>query len=565
MATRGSRRALEVLAVGLFGAALLLPFLGAMDAVFSTDARYLEIGREMSARGDPLMPTLAGAPHLDKPPLTYWTIAAGYRLLGVSPFAGRLAQQLALLATAMGLFVFARRRLPAGPAAVAPVAFLTMALVFGVSRGASTDLLQLLLLTGALLLLGEASEGRAPERRLLLAMGLLGLSMLVKGPIAILLVGLVWAAHRALGGPAVPARASTRALGVVLLLAVAAPWYLWLVVPRAGLLGHLVVEQLLSRLGEEGMGHPHGIGYLLGAWLWGTLPWTPLVLLTLWRLRPTRPWRAGEPSLRLLWLWAVVPVAVFSIPSTKLPTYLLPALPPAALLLAHALARGALDDRAAARAARAAAGVGALVALAVATVVLRPGWIEAVGERLDAQRLAEGGPFGLALLALGLVGLGLAARAPRPLDARRLLAQGACMAATLVLGFAALAPAFESHREAGVLARSVPGARLLQLGTFQPGLLFAFGDVERSYVAEFPGLLRTAELLEAPDRVSLDKDAAVALFHEPGPVFALVKKRESPRVLARMGGTRVWCGRKHCLVANAGAHAALAGSAPTRP
>jgi 4-amino-4-deoxy-L-arabinose transferase-like glycosyltransferase len=60
------------LAVLTFGALLLLPGLGRLGALDSTDARYLAIGREMWATGDWLVPRLAGVPHLDKPPLTYW-------------------------------------------------------------------------------------------------------------------------------------------------------------------------------------------------------------------------------------------------------------------------------------------------------------------------------------------------------------------------------------------------------------------------------------------------------------------------------------------------------------
>ena len=77
-------------------ALLLLPGLGRMRATENTDARYLEISRAMYASGDWLVPRLAGRPHLDKPPLTYWAASLGYAALGVTPFAGRLLEQLVL-------------------------------------------------------------------------------------------------------------------------------------------------------------------------------------------------------------------------------------------------------------------------------------------------------------------------------------------------------------------------------------------------------------------------------------------------------------------------------------
>ena len=138
----------------------------------------------MLASGDWLVPQLAGVPHLDKPPLTYWAAALGFRVLGVTPFAGRLLEQLALLATALLVFAFCRVRIGATAAWSAAGILLTSGLVFGSSRGLNTDLFQLLFLTAGLLALYEASRGGAGAA--VLGLALLGVSMLVKGPIALL-------------------------------------------------------------------------------------------------------------------------------------------------------------------------------------------------------------------------------------------------------------------------------------------------------------------------------------------------------------------------------------------
>ena len=65
-----------------------------MRAFENTDARYLEISRAMLESGDWLVPRLAGEPHLDKPPFTYWAAAAGYNALGVRPLAARIVSNL---------------------------------------------------------------------------------------------------------------------------------------------------------------------------------------------------------------------------------------------------------------------------------------------------------------------------------------------------------------------------------------------------------------------------------------------------------------------------------------
>ena len=114
-----SRAALATLA---FAVLLLLPGVGRMGALDSTDARYLAIAREMRATGSWWVPQLGGVPHLDKPPLAYWSAWLGYAVLGESEGGGRAAQQLALAATALVVLWGARRFAGGAWALAAPLA-----------------------------------------------------------------------------------------------------------------------------------------------------------------------------------------------------------------------------------------------------------------------------------------------------------------------------------------------------------------------------------------------------------------------------------------------------------
>jgi 4-amino-4-deoxy-L-arabinose transferase len=67
---------------------------GALGLMEPTDARYAEIGREMVASGDWLIPRLNGVTHLDKPPVAYWSAAAGMRVLGVNAAGARIGAKL---------------------------------------------------------------------------------------------------------------------------------------------------------------------------------------------------------------------------------------------------------------------------------------------------------------------------------------------------------------------------------------------------------------------------------------------------------------------------------------
>ena len=64
----------------------------------------------MLETGDYLVPHYEGGPFLQKPPLTWWILAASYKLLGVSVFAARLPSAIAALATVLLVGRWVKRR-----------------------------------------------------------------------------------------------------------------------------------------------------------------------------------------------------------------------------------------------------------------------------------------------------------------------------------------------------------------------------------------------------------------------------------------------------------------------
>ncbi|MCX5738833.1 MAG: glycosyltransferase family 39 protein, partial [Proteobacteria bacterium] len=279
------KRAAGAIAVLAFGVLLLVPGLGRMGAMDSTDARYLAIGREMWATGDWLVPRLGGVPHLDKPPLTYWAASLGYTLFGPTEFGGRIVMQFALLATALVVYRAARRLADQDWALPAALVFLTMGLPFALSRGLATDLFQLLFVTAALVALLEGVTQRSPAH-VAAAGALLGVSMLAKGPIGLLVVasiGLVVAL--CVRGRA---RLSWRgaALGCALFAAIGVPWFALMVHRNPAILDWFAEVQLASRVTGTNRGHLKDATFLLRIWVLGLLPWTPIVALAFARLRP---------------------------------------------------------------------------------------------------------------------------------------------------------------------------------------------------------------------------------------------------------------------------------------
>ncbi len=548
------------LAVLLFGALLLLPGLGRMGAVDSTDARYLAIGREMWAQGDWLVPRLAGVPHLDKPPLTYWAASLGYALFGPTEFGGRCVEQLALIATALVVYRAARRWADPQWALPAAFVFLSSALPFVLSRGLATDLFQLLFVSAALVAMLDGAVQRSAGR-VAAAGAWLGVSMLAKGPIALLVAASVWGVFAACvrGRALLPARGV--ALGAALFAAIGVPWFAILVQHHPEILDWFLKVQLASRVTGTDRGHLKDATYLLRVAVAGSLPWTPILALALFRLRPRGRLRDADPVDVFVIAWALVPVLLFSLFPTKLGSYIAPAFPGAALVVARAGSRGLLDDR---RARRVLAACGAGIFL-----LAFAGGLALVAESaLDFELVPDFAlygdhaalAFGAALLALGALGGFALPRFARQNAARAHVATAVAAGLTLACAFHAVAAAMPTMREAGRLVAGVPGARLIEF-SLKPSLFF-YADADGGVsLATVNGVVdRFVDPAEAR-RLTLTRDDAVALLRADAPTFALIDDDAKAADLAReVGAEPVSRMKRYVLIANPAAQHALAAS-----
>lgn len=552
------------LAVVGFGALLLLPGLGRLGALDSTDARYLAIGREMWATGDWLVPRLAGVPHLDKPPLTYWAASLGYTLFGPTEFGGRFVEQLALIATALVVYRAARRYADPAWALPAALLMLTSGLTFALSRGLATDLFQLLFVSAALVAILDAATRRS-QARTAAAGALLGVAMLAKGPIALLVAASVWLAVAI----AVRARASLPwrgvALGFALFAAIGVPWYALIMHGDPAILDWFLEVQLASRVTGGGRGHPKGAAYLLQFWVLGLLPWTPLVALALARLRPRGRLRDADPVDVFLIAWAIVPVLLFSLFPTKLGSYIAPAFPGAALVVARAGSRGLLDDR---RARRVLAACGVLVVFAAlvagAGLLVESGLGFDLVPQLALQDRRASLGFGAGLLAAGAIGV-FALRRLSAMDGAR-----ACAATALgtglvfALAFHAVAAAIPTLREHGRIIQRVPGARLVEF-SIKPSLFFYADAAGGVTLATVGGIVDPFVDAATARRLTLSRDDALSLLREDAPTFALIDDEKSAALARDAGAEEVSRTGRYVLLANPSALRALAanpGGAP---
>jgi 4-amino-4-deoxy-L-arabinose transferase len=342
------------------------------------EGRYTATSLNMLDSGDWLLPTLDGErPHLTKPPLTYWAIAASVALLGRDEWAARLPGALAFVGTGLLLFGLGRRLCPARPW-LPPLAWGLSLAPLAAANIVSTDTLLAFFETAAMYAFVEWWTREAPDaRRWLLAMWVAwGLAFLTKGPPGLLPLAAVvafLAAHD---------RARLRGLfqpvGLAVFALVAFGWFAVIVAQQPDRLGYFLGYEVYGRVftgvhkrNSEWYG---GFEVYLPVLLAGALPWWALAVAAAGG--PRRAWsrlrdgvRRRDAGLLLLLYWLLVPLAVFFLARSRLHLYVLPLFVPLALLLARPLAGWAwLTDRRLA----AVAGVTAAALLALKGVLA--GW-----------------------------------------------------------------------------------------------------------------------------------------------------------------------------------------------
>jgi 4-amino-4-deoxy-L-arabinose transferase-like glycosyltransferase len=321
-------------------ALLLYPCLG--FRLFEPDeSRYAQIPFEMSQRGEWVVPLLQGEPYLDKPPLLYWSVMACYRLFGVGESSARLVPALAVHATVLLVYLFGGRLLGERPAFRGALALGLAPGFLAVGRLLLLDGLLTLWTTLALFAAFEALRGPRLRRGWwLLAALACGLGVLTKGPVAVALLAPPLWLHRRLTGRGCAAGWRALLAFAVLATGVALPWYVALGVRVPGSVSYFLWDHNVRRFLEPDV-HVRGIWFYLPV-LWAALLPGALLLLPWLRFLLTADEEAARrrpAELGFLLLGGGWCVLFFTLSACKLPTYILPALPPLALALGHFLAQ----------------------------------------------------------------------------------------------------------------------------------------------------------------------------------------------------------------------------------
>lgn len=322
-------------------------FIGLGDApIERAEIYFLDAARAMVERSDWLVPYYRGEPFYDKPALTYWLLALSFDLFGPGLFAGRLVAGLLALATLFATYGMARRliaRTDDGASRSHEAAFCATAILgtsyafVSFARLTMSDmLLTLLTLAAGALYLSSETENRP---RLLIPCGIaLGLGFMTKGPIAwiyfgALLVALAMVERR------LPRIFNPSGLwGTLAAFAVGLAWF-GFVYLREGIepLKWFFLRENLERFAARTYDAAEPFWFYLPVYAAEGLPWSILALPAV-----AFAWRKTSPRvLRILLLWSALMLVPLSLSRGKIDYYLLPLLPPLAIVIGAYLALGA--------------------------------------------------------------------------------------------------------------------------------------------------------------------------------------------------------------------------------
>ena len=342
--------------IAFLGIILFFWGLGATGLIDETPAKFAAAGRTMSVSGNWITPISNGIPRFDKPPLIYWLMGLIYSIPNQSSwdplgsFAARFPSAISslLLMTILGETLLKwpqkkninQRR----TAVVTALAFALSPFVMIWSRTAVSDALLCGTFGLSMLLQWRCYVNPRPNSWVY-AWIILGFSILAKGPVAIVLMmfslflfGLFQNDFDRLRSRIKPA------YGLLIATGISMPWFIIEYILEGNIFlksffGYHNFQRYTSIVNS----HQEGIFFFILMLIIASLPFTPLLILGIIKgtKEITRSFlkKSIKPSHSLLvfsisWLLSVF--IFFTLSGTKLPSYWLPAIPAAAIIVGQA-------------------------------------------------------------------------------------------------------------------------------------------------------------------------------------------------------------------------------------
>jgi len=324
--------------------------LGVIGLVGPDEPRYAWIARDMVESGDWVTPRLYGKPWFEKPVLYYWGAALSFKLFGVGEVAARLPSAFSALLATLAMAWLAWRVYGAETARWLLLLLPTTVGMIGFSHAAAMDMPFSGMLTIALvcsaIVVGLTRDAHTPILprtawfALLLFGFFLGLATLAKGPAAIVLAGGAALLRAVLTKRWRDAFRCLHPVAIASFCLTALPWYILCARHNPEFFRIFIIEHNLKRYLTPQFQHIQPFWFYIPILLVAFVPWT---MLLVWATSFGSLWAWHKKNLSPLTIfllcWSAFCLLFFSVSQSKLPGYILPAIPAMGLLLARSYVR----------------------------------------------------------------------------------------------------------------------------------------------------------------------------------------------------------------------------------
>ena len=340
-----SDRKIAVWCIALLSVLVLVPFLGETIFYSKGEPREAIVAYTMLESGNWILPTNYGVEIAYKPPFLYWTIAVISSVLGgVTEFSARMPSALAFLAMQLVFFSFVAKRKDVKTAFLTSILLLSSFEVHRAAVACRLDMLQVSLIVISLCLLFRWDEKNCKGIPWL-AVLLMACATLTKGPVGSIFPCLGIGVYQLLRGRSF-GKTFFSLLGIGLLSLIPLGIWFWAAYQQGG-------EAFVNLMLEENTGrffrkmsyasHENPLWYNFLTIIWGWVPWTLVLLISLFGLkwkkirllpegasvgeRLKKAWckfRSQSPLQLFAWVVILTIFIFYCIPKSKRSVYLLP-------------------------------------------------------------------------------------------------------------------------------------------------------------------------------------------------------------------------------------------------
>ncbi|MDR2781579.1 MAG: glycosyltransferase family 39 protein [Holosporaceae bacterium] len=296
------------------------------------EGRYVEIPREMVVSGDFVTPRLDGLKYFEKPPLFYWMQAAAIKAFGINETSMRLWVVIFAVLGCLGVFFVGSRCYSAAVGLTSSAILATNILYYAHSRLIILDLVTTVLISSALwcffLAFVRKNSENCSQKTIILMYVFAALACLTKGLIGAVLPGMIAFTWIACTKNWLKIKEIIYIPGILIFFAIFLPWHIVMAIRHDDFLHFYFVVEHFLRYTSTIHNRYQPCWFFVPILLVGLLPWTGFSLVAI--AESFKKSKNTEYAFFLSWIFVVL--GFFSLSSSKLIPYILPILPPIALI-----------------------------------------------------------------------------------------------------------------------------------------------------------------------------------------------------------------------------------------